>query len=136
MKITALRTVEKKFALLSAPQHHPNAAVKTWLSALESCSKREDRFVLLSYLYQGKNLYGEAYKCHQLSLLSFATAHMDWGKFRDALDYGHHQLGISEELDNPQMRSEAYLNLARAHERLGKVTLLVFQAFWLSVHSY
>lgn len=45
---------------------------------------------------------------------------MDWGKFRDALDYGHHQLGISEELDNPQMRSEAYLNLARAHERLGE----------------
>lgn len=48
------------------------------------------------------------------------VAHMDWGKFRDALDYGHHQLGISEELDNPQMRSEAYLNLARAHERLGE----------------
>jgi hypothetical protein len=46
---------------------------------------------------------------------------MDWGKFRDALDYGHHQLGISEELDNPQMRSEAYLNLARAHERLGEL---------------
>lgn len=64
---------------------------------------------------------------------------MDWGKFREgiqclqkickiwqsffrssALDYGHHQLSISEELDNPQMRSEAYLNLARAHERLGK----------------
>lgn len=53
---------------------------------------------------------------------------MDWGKFRDALDYGHHQLGISEELDNPQMRSEAYLNLARAHERLGK-----FQAFPFSM---
>jgi hypothetical protein len=34
-------------------QHHPNAAVKTWQSALQSCSKREDRFVLLSYLYQG-----------------------------------------------------------------------------------
>jgi hypothetical protein len=48
------------------------------------------------------------------------SAHMDWGKFRDALDYGHHQLGISEELDNPQMRSEAYLNLARAHEKLGE----------------
>jgi hypothetical protein len=45
---------------------------------------------------------------------------MDWGKYRDALDYGHHQLGISEELDNPEMRSESYLNLARAHERLGK----------------
>ncbi|KAL7049011.1 hypothetical protein ACKWTF_003567 [Chironomus riparius] len=79
-------------------KHHPTAAVKTWQSALQSCSKREDRFVLLSYLYQ---------------------AHMDFGKFRDALDYGHHQLGISEELDNPQMRSEAYLNLARAHEKLG-----------------
>lgn len=50
----------------------------------------------------------------------YSPAHMDWGKFRDALDYGHHQLGISEELDNPQMRSEAYLNLARAHERLGE----------------
>lgn len=45
---------------------------------------------------------------------------MDWGRFRDALDYGHHQLGISEELDNAQMRSEAYLNLARAHEKLGE----------------
>ena len=56
---------------------------------------------------------------------------MDWGKFRDALDYGHHQLGISEELDNPQMRSEAYLNLARAHERLGK-----FFGFLLSMISF
>lgn len=51
---------------------------------------------------------------------------MDWGKFRDALDYGHHQLGISEELDNPQMRSEAYLNLARAHERLGEFMWFTF----------
>lgn len=48
---------------------------------------------------------------------------MDFGKFRDALDYGHHQLGISEELDNPQMRSEAYLNLARAHEKLGRLEM-------------
>jgi hypothetical protein len=50
---------------------------------------------------------------------------MDWGKYRDALDYGHHQLGISEELDNPEMRSESYLNLARAHERLGKCSILL-----------
>ena len=53
-------------------------------------------------------------------MITIITAHMDFGKFRDALDYGHHQLGISEELDNPQMRSEAYLNLARAHEKLGR----------------
>lgn len=46
-------------------------------------------------------------------------AHMDWGKYREALEYGHGQLGISEELDSPNMRSESYLNLARAHERLG-----------------
>jgi Rapsyn N-terminal myristoylation and linker region len=55
-----------------------------------------------------------------LFFFRYRSAHMDWGKFRDALDYGHHQLGISEELDNPQMRSEAYLNLARAHEKLGE----------------
>lgn len=35
------------------------------------------------------------------------------------MEYGHRQLGISEELDSPSMRAEAYLNLARAHERLG-----------------
>lgn len=57
------------------------------------------------------------------------AAHMDWGKFRDALDYGHHQLGISEELDNPQMRSEAYLNLARAHERLGEFIRFTYNVF-------
>lgn len=34
-------------------KHHPTAAVKTWRSALGSCQKREDRFILLSYLYQG-----------------------------------------------------------------------------------
>lgn len=39
--------------------------------------------------------------------------------YREALEYGHRQLGISEELDSPSMRAEAYLNLARAHERLG-----------------
>lgn len=38
---------------------------------------------------------------------------------REAVEYGHKQLGISEELDSPSMRAEAYLNLARTHERLG-----------------
>lgn len=104
-------------------QHHPNAAVKTWQSALQSCSKREDRFVLLSYLYQGKPACQPRHACvTDERLFPSFVAHMDWGKFRDALDYGHHQLGISEELDNPQMRSEAYLNLARAHERLGELS--------------
>lgn len=38
---------------------------------------------------------------------------------RDALEYAHRQLFISEELDSPNMRAESYLNLARAHQRLG-----------------
>lgn len=44
---------------------------------------------------------------------------MDWGKYREAIEFGHQQLGISEELDSPTMRAETYLNLARANERLG-----------------
>lgn len=79
-------------------QHRQNAAVRTWRSALKATNRREDRFQLLGYLYQ---------------------AHMDWGKYREAIEFGHRQLGISEELDSPTMRAEAYLNLARAHERLG-----------------
>lgn len=83
--------------------------------------------MLLSYLYQGELIFHLRFfyisitrkKTKLFHLYRMHTAHMDWGKFRDALDYGHHQLGISEELDNPQMRSEAYLNLARAHEKLG-----------------
>ncbi|XP_047350085.1 43 kDa receptor-associated protein of the synapse homolog isoform X3 [Vespa velutina] len=39
--------------------------------------------------------------------------------YRDSIDFGQRQLCISEELDSPNMRAEAYLNLARAHERLG-----------------
>jgi hypothetical protein len=38
---------------------------------------------------------------------------------RDSIEFGNKQLCISEELDSPNMRAEAYLNLARAHERLG-----------------
>jgi len=92
----ARRKIERGLRLYE--QHHQNAAVRTWRSALKSTSKREDRFRLLGYLYQ---------------------AHMDWGKYRESLEYGHRQLGISEELDSPNMRAESYLNLARAHERLG-----------------
>lgn len=79
-------------------QHNQNAAVRTWLNALKTTSRREDRFLLFGYLYQ---------------------AHMDWGKYREALEFSHGQLGISEELDATTMRAEAYLNLSRAHERLG-----------------
>lgn len=38
---------------------------------------------------------------------------------REALEFAHRQLGLAEEADSPNLRAEAYLNLARAHERLG-----------------
>ncbi|XP_048522122.1 43 kDa receptor-associated protein of the synapse homolog [Dendroctonus ponderosae] len=40
---------------------------------------------------------------------------------RDALEYSHRQLYISEELDSPSLRAESYLNLAKAHLRLGEL---------------
>ncbi|KAI4454981.1 43 kda receptor-associated protein of the synapse [Holotrichia oblita] len=79
-------------------QHKQQQAVRKWKSALKAIRKREDKFELLGYLY---------------------LAYMDWGKYRDALEFAHKQLYISEELDNPNMRAESYLNLARAHQRLG-----------------
>ncbi|XP_019871807.2 43 kDa receptor-associated protein of the synapse homolog [Aethina tumida] len=92
----AKRKVDQGLRLYN--QHKQQAAVRKWKSALKALRKREDKFTLLGYLYQ---------------------AYMDWGKYRDALEYAHRQLFISEELDNPTMRAESYLNLARAHQRLG-----------------
>ncbi|XP_017799110.1 PREDICTED: 43 kDa receptor-associated protein of the synapse homolog [Habropoda laboriosa] len=92
----ARRRVEQGLKLYRA--HKQQAAVRKWRGALKNIRQREDKFALLGYLYQ---------------------AYMDWGKYRDSIDFGHKQLGISEELDSPNMRAEAYLNLARAHERLG-----------------
>ncbi|XP_030379611.1 43 kDa receptor-associated protein of the synapse homolog isoform X2 [Scaptodrosophila lebanonensis] len=91
----AKRKIERGLRLYE--QHNQTAAVRTWRSALGTC-RREDCFQLLGYLYQ---------------------AHMDWGKYREAIEFGHQQLGISEELDSPTMRAETYLNLSRAHASLG-----------------
>ncbi|GLV36967.1 uncharacterized protein CBL_02200 [Carabus blaptoides fortunei] len=92
----AKRKVEQGVRLYN--QHKQQAAVRKWRSALKAIRKREDKFILLGYLYQ---------------------AYMDWGKYRDSLEFAHRQLCISEELDSPNMRAESYLNLARAHEQLG-----------------
>nr|XP_022912056.1 43 kDa receptor-associated protein of the synapse homolog [Onthophagus taurus] len=92
----AKRKVEQGVKLYN--QHKQQQAVRKWKSALKSLKKREDKFELLGYLYQ---------------------AYMDWGKYRDALEFAHRQLYISEELDNATMRSESHLNLARCHQRLG-----------------
>ncbi|XP_018407333.1 PREDICTED: 43 kDa receptor-associated protein of the synapse homolog [Cyphomyrmex costatus] len=92
----ARRRVEQGLKLYRA--HKQQAAVRKWRVALKSIRHREDKFALLGYLYQ---------------------AYMDWGKYNDSIEFGNMQLCISEELDSPNMRAEAYLNLARAHERLG-----------------
>ncbi|XP_015517387.1 43 kDa receptor-associated protein of the synapse [Neodiprion pinetum] len=92
----ARRRVEQGLKLYRA--HKQQAAVRKWSGALKNIRQRDDKFTLLGYLYQ---------------------AYMDWGKYRESIDFAHKQLCISEELDSPNMRAEAYLNLARAHERLG-----------------
>ncbi|VVC98862.1 unnamed protein product, partial [Leptidea sinapis] len=66
--------------------------------ALRGVRHRSDKFSLLGHLYQ---------------------AFMDFGKYRESLEFANRQLGISEELDSAPMRAEAYLNLARAHQTLG-----------------
>ncbi|KAL1489449.1 hypothetical protein ABEB36_014342 [Hypothenemus hampei] len=92
----AKRKVDQGLKLYN--QHKQQQAVRKWKSALKALRKREDKFSVLGYLYQ---------------------AYMDWGKYRDSVDYAHRQLVISEELDSPNMRAESYLNLARSHQRLG-----------------
>ncbi|CAK1546440.1 unnamed protein product [Leptosia nina] len=92
----ARRKIERGVRLYS--QNEQRQAVKIWLSALRGVRHRSDKFALLGHLYQ---------------------AFMDFGKYRESLEFANRQLGISEELDSAPMRAEAYLNLARAHQTLG-----------------
>ncbi|XP_049767872.1 43 kDa receptor-associated protein of the synapse homolog [Schistocerca cancellata] len=92
----ARRKVEQGLRLYN--QHKQQAAVRKWRSALKRMRRRDDKFTLLGYLYQ---------------------AYMDWGKYRESVEWAQRQLTLAEEADSPNLRAEAYLNLARAHERLG-----------------
>ncbi|KAJ8706295.1 hypothetical protein PYW08_010921 [Mythimna loreyi] len=92
----ARRKIERGVRLYG--QNEQRLAVKVWLSALRGVRHRSDKFALLGHLYQ---------------------AYMDFGKYRESLEFANRQLGISEELDSAPMRAEAYLNLARAHQTLG-----------------
>ncbi|KAK7863504.1 hypothetical protein R5R35_009059 [Gryllus longicercus] len=96
MRLRLRWQVEQGLRLYS--QHKQQAAVRKWRSALKRIRKREDKFTLLGYLYQ---------------------AYMDWGKYRESLEFAHRQLSLAEEADSPNLRAEAYLSLARAHQRLG-----------------
>ncbi|KAI5697301.1 hypothetical protein M8J75_008291 [Diaphorina citri] len=79
-------------------QHKQHQAVAKWQSALKRIRHGQDKFLLLGYLYQ---------------------AYMDWGKYRECLEFAHRQLNLAEETDSPNMRAEAYLNLATTHQRMG-----------------
>ncbi|KAL0809283.1 hypothetical protein ABMA28_011500 [Loxostege sticticalis] len=92
----ARRKIERGVRLYG--QNEQRLAVKIWLSALRGVRHRTDKFTLLGHLYQ---------------------AYMDFGKYRESIEFATRQLGISEELDSAPMRAEAYLNLARAQQTLG-----------------
>ncbi|XP_046822209.1 43 kDa receptor-associated protein of the synapse homolog isoform X6 [Vespa crabro] len=130
----ARRRVEQGLKLYRA--HKQQAAVRKWRGALKSIRQREDKFALLGYLYQAYMDWGKYriflrtkdacamnvlkateelfYRCACDAVQLFSKK-----LYRDSIDFGQRQLCISEELDSPNMRAEAYLNLARAHERLG-----------------
>lgn len=55
------RIIQIERGLRLYEQHNQTAAVRMWRGALKGTRKREDKFQLLGYLYQG---------------------HMDWGKYR------------------------------------------------------
>ncbi|XKL63447.1 hypothetical protein PGB90_005811 [Kerria lacca] len=76
------------------------AAILKWHSALKQIQKRNDKFILLGYLYH---------------------AYVGFGKYRQSLEFAHNQLTIAEEMDSPNLRAEAYLNLAKTHERMGNL---------------
>ncbi|XP_050732779.1 43 kDa receptor-associated protein of the synapse homolog isoform X2 [Eriocheir sinensis] len=94
----ARKRVEQGVRLYNQQKHM--AAVKKWKQALRRINKDNDRFITLGYLSQ---------------------AHLDWGRYREMLDFGFQQLDIANEMDSPMLRAEAYLTIARANERLGNL---------------
>ncbi|KAK4304016.1 hypothetical protein Pmani_024010 [Petrolisthes manimaculis] len=94
----ARKRVEQGVRLYNQQKHL--AAVKKWKQALRRINKDNDRFITLGYLSQ---------------------AHLDWGRYREMLDFGFQQLDIANEMDSPMLRAEAYLTIARANERLGNL---------------
>lgn len=84
-------------------------AMKIWKSLIKSVNSPssnrsdfdgDDLFLLLGYLYQ---------------------ASVNFGKFFDALEYAKMQLNLSEEYNLTKWRSDSYLNLSLACEKLGKL---------------
>lgn len=49
-----------------------------------------------------------------------AQAYCEVGNYREMLVYAMHQIDLANECQDSYMKSEAYLNLARASERLAE----------------
>ncbi|CAL4059025.1 unnamed protein product, partial [Meganyctiphanes norvegica] len=94
----ARKRVEQGVRLYNQQKHV--AAVKKWKQAMRRIRKDNDCFITLGYL---------------------AQANMDWGRYRELLDFGFQQLDIANELDSPMLRADAYLTLARGNEKLGNL---------------
>ncbi|KAK0181112.1 hypothetical protein PV327_003423 [Microctonus hyperodae] len=107
--------------------HHQNgrSGAGIW-ECLRGCRHRLDQQLARRRVEQGLKLY-RAHK-QQAAVRKWRRAlksiRQREDKFTllgylDSIDFAQRQLCIAEELDSPNMRAEAYLNLARAHERLG-----------------
>lgn len=79
-------------------QRH-DLAVAKWHSALRKLKSHQEKFITLGYL---------------------AQANCEAGRYRDMLVFGLQQIDIANDQDDSYMRAEAYLNLARANERLAE----------------
>ncbi|EYC13138.1 hypothetical protein Y032_0045g1288 [Ancylostoma ceylanicum] len=78
-------------------QRHHAQAIHKWRQALHRLTNAEDRFITLGYL---------------------AQAFCDSGEFEAMLHYALQQMELANERHDEYMKSEAFLNLAKAYERL------------------
>ncbi|CAI4229685.1 unnamed protein product [Auanema sp. JU1783] len=78
-------------------QRHHAHAIQKWRSALNRLTDAEDRFITLGYL---------------------AQAYCDGGDYEAMLHYAQLQMELANNRKDEYMKSEAFLNLAKAYERL------------------
>uniref|UniRef100_F1KZS1 43 kDa receptor-associated protein of the synapse n=1 Tax=Ascaris suum TaxID=6253 RepID=F1KZS1_ASCSU len=78
-------------------QRHHQQALARWRSALQRLTNAEDRFITLGYM---------------------AQAFCDAGDYESMLQYALQQMELANARQDEYMKSEAFLNLAKAYERL------------------
>ncbi|CAD6192470.1 unnamed protein product [Caenorhabditis auriculariae] len=82
-------------------QRHYAHAINKWKQALNRLSNVEDRFITLGYL---------------------AQALCDQGDYEGMLSFALHQMQLATDRADATMKCEAFLNLAKAYERLADFT--------------